>query len=414
VITRTVRIQLIALLVVAVLGVGYVGLRYADLGTIFGATTYPVTLRLPDSGGIFTGADVTYRGVSVGRVGPLTLTADGVDAQLDIERDAPEIPADLTAAVRNLSAIGEQYVDLQPVAAGGAMLQRGSVIPATRVSIPVQVDQVVTDLDAFVRSVPLDSLRTVVDELGKGFANSAIPLQRLLDTTNEFTAAATAALPQTTALLADGRTVLTTQNEVAGQFADFSSSLRLLAAQLKTSDPDLRAVIANAPDAATQLRDLLRESGGGLSTTVANLLTVSRVAEPRQSNLEQLLTSYPGVIANAYTTVPNDGTAHLGLVLNVFDPFPCANGYQGTRRRAGNDVSNTPVNGQAFCDEPRGSPTTVRGAQNAPVAPSSATLRATAPSGTNPSAERPLPAGSDPTVGSIPLLPLGTPAGILG
>jgi phospholipid/cholesterol/gamma-HCH transport system substrate-binding protein len=413
VIGRTIRLQLLALLVITVVGVGYTGFRYANLGTIFGATTYPVTMQLTDSGGIFTGADVTYRGVSVGRVGPLTLTADGVNAQLDIEKSAPEIPADLTAAVRNLSAIGEQYVDLQPAAAGGAMLEGGSVIPASRVTIPVPVDQVVTSLDGFVRSVPLDSLQTVVDELGKGFANSAIPLQRLLDTTDEFTKAATDALPQTTALLSDGRTVLTTQNAVSGQFADFSTSLKLLAEQLKTSDPDLRGVIANAPEAATQIQGLLRESGGGLSTTVANLLTVSRIAEPRQSDLDQLLVTYPGVIANAYTAVPDDGTAHLGLVLNVFDPFPCENGYQGTQHRAGNDVADIPANSAAFCDEPRGSPTDVRGAQNAPVAPRSTTPRATAPSGTNPSAGETLPSGADASVGNLPLLPLGTPAGIL-
>ncbi|MCE0762563.1 MCE family protein [Pseudonocardia kujensis] len=411
-ITRTMKWQLLALLLVTVLGVGFVGFRYANFGALFGATTYPVTMKLADSGGIFTGADVTYRGVSVGRVGPLTLTADGVDAQLDLERGGPEIPADVTAAVRNLSAIGEQYVDLQPASDSGPELGSGSVIPVSRVSTPVQVDQVVSSLDGFVRSVPLDSLRTVVDELGKGFANSGVPLQKLLDTTSEFTKAATDALPQTTALLRDGRTVLTTQNEVAGQFADFSSSLELLAEQLKESDPDLRRLIHTAPEAADQIRGLLRESGAGLSTTIANLLTVSRIAEPRQSNLQQLLVTYPGAMANAYTAAPNDGTAHLGLVLNFFDPFPCVYGYQGTEHRAGDDTTEIPVNKKAYCAEPQGSPTSVRGAQNAPPAPHSTTPRAKPGTTGNPSAGLPLPAGSDDPQPLTPL-PLGTPAGIL-
>ncbi|MFR9804201.1 MCE family protein [Pseudonocardia sp. RS010] len=411
-ITRTMRWQLVALLVVTVLGVGYTGFRYANLGAVLGATTSPVTMRLADSGGIFTGADVTYRGVSVGRVGPLTLTADGVDVQLDLERGGPGIPADLTAAVRNLSAIGEQYVDLQPASDSGPLLVSGSVIPRSRTSVPVQVDQVVTSLDGFVRSVPLESLRTVVDELGTGFAQSGVPLQKLLDTTGEFTRAATDALPQTTALLRDGRTVLTTQNEVAGRFADFSSSLKLLAEQLKESDPDLRRLIDTAPAAGDQIRALLRESGGGLSTTVANLLTVSRIAEPRQPNLRQLLVTYPGVMANAYTAVPDDGTAHLGLVLNFFDPFPCVAGYEGTPHRAGDEVEQIPVNEKAYCAEPRGSPTSVRGAQNAPRAPGSTTPRATPGPAGNPSAGSPLPAGPDDPRPPNPL-PLGTPAGIL-
>ena len=199
--TRTARVQLLALLLVTIVGVGWTGFRYAGFGRLLGATTYPVQVQLADSGGIFTGADVTYRGVSVGRVGPLTLTATGVDVELDINRDAPAIPADVNAAVRNLSAIGEMYVDLQPAADTGPMLAGGSVIPTANTSVPVGVEDLVVNLDGFVRSVPLDSLRTVVDQLGTAFAGSAQPLQKLLDTTSQFTQAAQAALPQTTALL---------------------------------------------------------------------------------------------------------------------------------------------------------------------------------------------------------------------
>ncbi len=82
----------------------------------------------------------------------------------------------------------------------------------------------------------------------------------------------------------------------------------------------------------------MRESGPGLSTLVADLLTVSRVAEPRQDGLRQLLVTYPAVAANGYTAAPDDGTVHLGAVVNVFDPYPCARGYEGTSPRTGNDV----------------------------------------------------------------------------
>ena len=397
-ITRRVRLQLFGLLLIAVFGVGYVGFRYADLGRLLGATTYPVTMQLTDSGGIFTGADVTYRGVSVGRVGPLTLTADGVDVQLDINRSAPEIPAETKAAVRNLSAIGEQYVDLQPITDGGRMLEGGSVIPASRTTVPVSVEDLVVNLDDVVKTVPLDSLRTVVDQLGVAFADTAQPLQKLLDTSSEFTAAAQAALPQTTALLRDGRTVLTTQNATAGQFKDFSSSLAQLADQLATSDPDLRRLIRNAPDAGHQISGLLDESGSGLGDVIANLLVVSRIAQPRQDNLSQILTAYPGIAANGPTVVPGDGTAHLGFALNVFDPYPCAQGYEGTKRRSGADVADTPVNADAYCAEPKGSPIDVRGAQNAP---GRATPKPKA--GARSRGNAPLPAGSAP-VGSSPSL----------
>lgn len=406
-ISRRVRLQLFGLLLIAVIGVGYTGFRYAGLGSLLGATTYPVTMQLADSGGIFSGADVTYRGVSVGRVGQLTLTADGVDVQLDINKSAPEIPADTAAAVRNLSAIGEQYVDLQPASDGGRMLDGGSVIPVARTTVPVSIEDLVVSLDDFVKTVPLDSLRTVVDQLGTAFGNTAQPLQKLLDTSNEFTKAALDALPQTTALLRDGRTVLTTQNETSGQFKDFSRSLAQLADQLKTSDPDLRAVIDNGPETGRQLSALLDESGSGLGDVVANLLVVTTIAQPRQANLSQLLTAYPGISANGSTVVPGDGTAHLGFALNLFDPLPCAQGYEGTPRRSGADVADTPVNADAFCNEPPGSPIDVRGAQNAPNAATPKPAPGTRSRGT-----APVPTGSQSAaVDSAP--PLSSPAQIL-
>ncbi|MEJ8280198.1 MlaD family protein [Pseudonocardia spirodelae] len=366
-ITRTVRWQLIALAVVTIVAVGYAGFRYAGLDRIFGATTYPVTVQLADSGGIFTGADVTYRGVSVGRVGPLSLTSRGVDVQLDIENTAPDIPADAQAVVGNLSPIGEQYVDLQPVADGGEMLAGGAVIPQERTRTPVQINTFLTELDNLVSTVPKDSLRTVVSELGQGFQDTAQPLQQLLDTTGQFTRAATEALPQTTALIRDARPVLTTQNDVAPQFQEFSRGLREVTEQLKESDGDIRRIIDDGPRAGDELSALLRESGPGLGESIANLRTITELLAPRQAGLRQLLVTYPGLVAVAPMVVPGDGTAHLGLVINVFDPPPCTAGYGGTNQRGALDVTEVPVNGDARCTEPPGSPTNVRGMQNVPV-----------------------------------------------
>ena len=148
--------------------------------------------------------------------------------------------------MRNLSAIGEQYVDLQPASDGGPVLEAGSVIPVSRTSTPVPVEELVVSLDDFVRSVPLDSLRTVVDELGTAFADTGQPLQKLLDTTDAFTEDAVEALPQTLRLIRDGRTVLTTQNEVAGSFQSFSRGpCACSPTQLAESDPDLRRLIGD-------------------------------------------------------------------------------------------------------------------------------------------------------------------------
>jgi phospholipid/cholesterol/gamma-HCH transport system substrate-binding protein len=405
VISRLVRLQLIAFVLVAVVGVGYAGFRYAGFGETLGATSYPVRVQLADSGGIFSGADVTYRGVSVGRVGPLRLTEQGVDVQLDIDNSAPPIPVDVDAEVHNLSAIGEQFVDLVPASDGGPYLTGGSVVPMSRTSVPVPVEDLVVSVDEFVRSVPRDSLRVVVDELGTAFVDTARPLQGILDATDAFTEDAVEALPSALTLIRDGRTVLTTQNEVAGSFRSFSRDLALLADELAAADPDLRRLLDTGPEVSAELGTLLDESGAGLGEVVANLLTVARVAEPRQAALRQLLVTYPGVASDGYTPLPGDGTAHLGLVINQFDPPPCVRGYGGTEHRSGDDVKDIPVNENAYCAEPPGSPINVRGAQNVPKA-----ATPNAPAKTRVGSARNLPAGSAP-VDSEP--PMSSPAQIL-
>ncbi|HEY3691745.1 MAG TPA: MlaD family protein [Pseudonocardiaceae bacterium] len=368
-ITTRVRLQLLAFVIVTVLGVGYVSVRYLGAGALFGAGPYPVTLQLNDSGGIFTGADVTYRGVSVGRVGPLRLTSQGIDAQLEIAPDAPPIPADLDAVVSNLSVIGEQFVDLRPARGNGPTLHAGSVIPAARTSTPVPVGDLIAHLDTFLRSVPLESLRTVVHELGTAFIGTGTDLQVLLDSTDAFTRDAIAALPQTVTLIRDGRVVLQTQNEQSSAIISFSRDLALLAAQLRSSDPDLRRLITTAPQFADQTSELLRESGTQIGQLLADLLTVSRVTLPRQAALRHLLSVYPVVTGGTDSSVvPADGFVHLGLALNLFDPYACVRGYQGTIRRSGTDTAPIPVNRDASCAEPPGSSTDVRGAQNVPRA----------------------------------------------
>jgi phospholipid/cholesterol/gamma-HCH transport system substrate-binding protein len=368
-ISGRVRLQLLAFVIVTVLGIGYVSVRYLGVGALFGAGPYPVTLQLTDSGGIFAGADVTYRGVSVGRVTALQLTSQGVDAELEITPDAGPIPADVDAVVSNLSVIGEQFVDLRPRRSQGPMLSAGSVIPASRTSTPVETGKLITNLDAFIRSVPLESLRTVVQELGTAFTGTGPELQRLLDSTDMFTRDAIAALPQTVTLIKDGRVVLQTQNEQSSAIVSFSRDLALLAGQLRASDPDIRRLIRTAPQFADQVSGLIEDSGSQLSRLLADLLTVSRVALPRQAALRHLLSVYPVVTGGTDSSVvPADGFAHLGLALNLFDPPACVRGYEGTIRRSGTDTAPIPANREAFCAEPPGSPTDVRGAQHVPRA----------------------------------------------
>ncbi|MEV4602660.1 MlaD family protein [Amycolatopsis sp. NPDC049253] len=366
--TRGTRFKILVFVVLSLVTVGYVGVRYAGLGRFFGGQGATVHLELADSGGIYPDADVTYRGVTVGKVGAVRLGAQGgTEADLVLDRDAPPVPADVEAVVANRSAVGEQYVDLLPRTGSGPFLGDGSVIASGDTQTPVPTEQLLDHVEALAGSVPTGQLRTVVDELDNALSGSAAPdLRQLLDSTDTFTSAALDHLDDTRQLLSSARVVLDTQNAQSGQIKDFSANLRVLAAQLKSSDGDLRHLITAAPQAAQQIDAVLTETGPQLGVLLANVLTTADVIAPRRDGIEDILVSYPQLMTLANTVVPGDGTAHLGLVLNFFDPYVCTRGYENTVRRPADQVSPAPANTTAYCALPQGSPTSVRGSQNAP------------------------------------------------
>ena len=85
-ITKRTKIQLIIFALITMVGVSFVGARYARLDRLVFDESYTVDAHFADSGGIFTGAEVAYRGVTVGQVSSMKLTRQGVDVLLTIEK----------------------------------------------------------------------------------------------------------------------------------------------------------------------------------------------------------------------------------------------------------------------------------------------------------------------------------------
>jgi len=361
------RIQLVVFAVIAVLVIGFTAVRYANLGRLVGLRGYYVVqLELANAGGIFPQANVTYRGVSVGRVGAVRLTSTGVEADLNISNSAPPIPANLQASVADLSAVGEQYVNLRPATSSGPYLTQGSVIPLRDTQLPLPVTSLLTSINQLATSVPLGSLRTVLNELATGFAGTGTSLQDLINGQHKLVLAAGSALPQTDRLIKDSQTVLATQDAEAAEFRAFAANSRLFAGQLAASDSDLRRLFANGAPAATQLAGLITDNAPTLGALIANLLTTSQITLTRGAALQETFSGLPAAIAAGSTVITPRG-ARFGVALTFFNPLPCTAGYQGTKIRNGLDTSpGPPLNTHARCTSPASSGINVRGSAHAP------------------------------------------------
>jgi virulence factor Mce-like protein len=336
VITRETKLKLLAFAALAVLGMAYLGFNYVGLDRVVLGSGYDIAADFRDSGGIFVNAEVTYRGVAVGRVSDMDLVDDGVRVTLTIDPDTDPIPVDTDAVVATRSAVGEQYVDLRPQGEDGPFLGDGDVIPKERTGIPVPVEQLLLHLDDLVGSIDQDNLRIVVDELGQAFAGAGDDLGRLIDNGDLLLARAQQSLPETLKLITDGQTVLQTQVDSRTAIQQWAADLHTFTDTLVDMDPDLRSLTVNAPDAGAQLQQLLKNAGPGLGSLVRNLDILNRVTIPRLDGVEQMLVTYPDVVSGNFTVVRRDADgqmrSHFGFVLNSGDPNPCTTGYLPSSR----------------------------------------------------------------------------------
>lgn len=367
-ITRAVRIQLMVFLLITVVGVAFVGAKYAQVDKLIVDTDYTVSASFVESGGIFAGAEVTYRGQPVGRVGQLKLLDDGVQVDMDIDKKV-KIPNDLLAVVANRSAIGEQYVDLQPRRDGAPYLQDNSKIDRKDTAIPIDTTELLLNLDQLVNSVDKESLRTTVRELGAALKGKGTDLQKIIDSSGKLINDADANVLQTIKLINDGDTVLATQVASGDAIKTWAKNLALLSDTLVSSDSNLRKVIDQGSLASTQITGLIQDNSASIAVLLGNLLTVSELTAVRLDAVEQLFVVYPAVSMGGYVVPAKNAEghydAHFGLVVGL-QPPACRPGYGGTNKRVPQDLKDTPANAKAGCTAPPSSGINVRGSQNKP------------------------------------------------
>src|SRR5258708_39189391 len=107
---RLTKIQLAIFALITVIALTVMGIFYLRLPATFGIGTYSVRADFVAGGGLYKNANVTYRGVAVGRVESVSLNPSGVTAEMRLN-SGTTIPSNVTAPVKSVSAIGEPDLD---------------------------------------------------------------------------------------------------------------------------------------------------------------------------------------------------------------------------------------------------------------------------------------------------------------
>ncbi len=199
-----VKVRLIAFVVLSAVGIVYVASNFLGITDKLLGRGLSIEATLPESGGLFTGSEVTYRGVKVGKVSAMDVTPKGLRVRLALE-DGTKIPLDTKMYVHNLSAVGEQYLDFEPPDNNGPYAKNGDVLKGDDASMPTSEELLLTQMNSLVTSVDGAELSTVVSEAGTMFRGTANPLQRMVDSGTQFVDEAAANTDSTITLLDTGQ-----------------------------------------------------------------------------------------------------------------------------------------------------------------------------------------------------------------
>lgn len=310
---RSLLARMVALVLVVLLGGYYIFIDVLQYR--IGAQRFGVTVMASDAGGIYPGAVVTYRGVPVGAVSSLELRTDGVRIHLGIN-PGTRIPADASVRIKELSALGEQYLDLDPSSPSPPYLHAGSTIPESRVTLPTPIGVALLDLGSLLSSVPTDDLQTLETFFTDSFTGTGPDLRTIIVTGQNLFEALVAAQAATVNLVNDGQPVLQTLQATDSQFATFAAGLRSITGQLDQSNSAIQGLITNGQSAETQLNSFLGANNSTIEALISSLATSAAKAQQYQPSVQALFRYLPTVLGDL-GAVASGGTIHGEIAVNT-------------------------------------------------------------------------------------------------
>ena len=135
---KSVQIMVGAFVLLGVIGVLFLSLKAANLGSFSSGDTYTLLAKFDNIGGLKVRAPVRSAGVTVGRVVSITLDAktfQGV-VRLDMQREV-QFPRDSSARILTSGLLGDQYIGLEP-GAEEKVFAAGDIINQTQSAVVLE------------------------------------------------------------------------------------------------------------------------------------------------------------------------------------------------------------------------------------------------------------------------------------
>jgi phospholipid/cholesterol/gamma-HCH transport system substrate-binding protein len=364
---RFIKTQLVLLAGVAVAAVVVLGWYYLRIPSLVGIGRYTLYAELPQSGGLYRTANVTYRGITIGKVTSVEPTERGARATMSVE-NGYQIPADASVNVHSVSAVGEQYIDLVSTANRGPYLRNGQTI--SKSTVPSQIGPALDAANRGLTVLPKDKVAALLYETSQALGGLGPSLQRLVDATQAIAHDFRGSIDDVDDIIGRSAPIIDSQADSAETIRRWAANLNTLTTQTAQQDQAVRSILANAAPTAGQVNTTFGDVRESLPQTLANLEVVIDMLKRYHNGVEQALVFLPqsGAIAQS-VTAQSPGQAALGVgAISLNQPPPCLTGFlSASEWRAPADTTTAPLPAGTYCKIPMDATNVVRGARKLSV-----------------------------------------------
>ncbi|CAN5127133.1 hypothetical protein BH23ACT9_BH23ACT9_14120 [soil metagenome] len=268
------------------------------LATAILDNNYPLFIELSEAGGLLENKQVTYRGVAIGEVidvtlcddpdvasGPECTDVENVRVEMGINNDVA-VPRGVEVVVLRQSAVGEQALDIRPVAATGPstrFYEEGDVIEPGSVVLPTKTQELLELANRVFGPVDEENAAIVVRELADAFRGRSTDLQRIL---------------VDSAVLSEA---------VADNGTDYDrlfAASRIVNATLADNREVLAELLVDLADGAQLIGDIRGEIDGLLTTAPPVLAATTSLLDRGDANLACIIRDLADV--NEFTAQPEN------------------------------------------------------------------------------------------------------------
>src|ERR1700755_3538165 len=303
--TRSIRRQLVIFGILTAVALLVLGVYYLRLPSLAGIGQYDLRAELPASGGLYPTANVTYRGITIGKVTSVEPTEKGAEATMSISSQY-KIPLDSVANVHSVSAVGEQYLDLVAEGKSRGFFSPGQTM--TKGTVPSEIGPALDTANRGLEALPKDKISKLLDETAESVGGLGPALQRLVDSTQAIVGDFRTNITDVNDIIQNSGPVLDSQVKSRDAIERWARNLNTLSAQAAKRDSNVKSILSQAAPTADQVSEVFSDVRESLPQTLANLEVVFDLLKRYHTGLEQVLVFLPQGASIAQTVsapVPN-------------------------------------------------------------------------------------------------------------